>query len=111
MLPPRSGGVDADDRLDLQEIAQAEFAVLATVAGHLESAERSLHVARRAVQRHLSRADARADASRALRILGPYVSRESIRCVVRDGDGLLLVLVGQNAEHRSEDLLARNGHV
>ena len=58
-----SGGVDADDGLDLQEVAQPEFTVLAPVAGHLEAAEGRLHVTRCTVQRDLTGANAGAHAS------------------------------------------------
>ena len=58
MLAGASSGVDADHGFDLQEVAQAELAVFAAVARHLEAAERRLHVARGAVQGDLSGADA-----------------------------------------------------
>src|ERR1700687_2827992 len=43
-VPPASSGVDSDQSLDLQKVAQAKFTVFAAVAGHLESAERCLHI-------------------------------------------------------------------
>src|ERR1700690_1685866 len=50
-MPVPSSGVDANDGLDLQEVAQPEFSVFAPIAGHFEPPKRGLHVARASVQR------------------------------------------------------------
>jgi hypothetical protein len=42
---------------------------------------------------------------------GLHIGREAVDRVVGHRDDLVLVLVGQDREHRPEDLLARDGHV
>src|SRR5271155_1525512 len=106
-----SSSVDPDDRLQLQEVAQTELAPLAAVARHFEAAERSVHVARSTIQSHLAGADPCPNAPCMQIVLGPHIGRESIGRIVRDLYRLLLVLVGEYAEHRSEDLFARDGHI
>ena len=65
----------------------------------------------RAVHADLAGADPRRDAARALEVARRHVAGEAVGRVVGDPDRVLLVLVGQDREHRPEDLLARDRHV
>src|SRR5262249_11848326 len=98
-------------RLELEELAEARFAPLAAVAGLLVAAERAAEVGLGAVHVDVPRADLPGDLPGAVDVRGRDVAREAVERVVRDLDRLVLVLVGDDGEHRSEDLLAGDGHV
>src|SRR5262249_15977353 len=102
--PPQHG-------LRLEELLEAELAPLAAVARLLVAAERRAEIGLGAVHADLSGADPRRDAARALEVARRDIARESVGGVVCDPDRVLIVLVGQDREHRPEDLLARDRHV
>src|SRR6185437_15022669 len=106
-----SSGIDSDHGFDLEEIAQAEFAVFAAVAGGLEASKGGLHVARGAVQGDLAGTNPAAHAPRADAVLRPDVGGEAVGRVIGNLYRLILGLVGQDAQYGAEDLLACNGHV
>src|SRR5258706_10810568 len=94
----------------LQKLFQAENAGLAAVARLLEAAERRVHVEGAAVDVDLAGADAARDALGARPALGPHRAREAVGAVVGDADRVFLVLVGNDGEHRPEDLLLGDAH-
>src|SRR4029450_13161838 len=97
--------------LYLEKLLESVLTPFAAVAGLLVAAEGSAEVDAGAVQMHVAGAQVRGDAQRALRITRRHIARQSVRRIVGDADGLLLTVVGQDAEHRAEDLLARYRHV
>ncbi len=45
------------------------------------------------------------------RIGREHIRREAVIGVVGDGDRFVLIAIGENAQHRPEDLLAGDGHL
>jgi hypothetical protein len=84
------------ERLDLQELLEAEAPELAPVAGLLVAAKRGERVECATVDLDLSGADAPRDPLGALLVSGPHTSRETVDGVVRDPHRVLVVLVGHD---------------
>src|SRR5258706_15857883 len=97
-------------RFILQKLLEAEDPGFAAVARLLEAAEGRVHVEGAAVDVDLAGADAARDALRARFVLGPHRAREAVGAVVGDADRVFLVLVGNDGEHRPEDLLLGDAH-
>src|SRR5262249_58953984 len=98
------------DRLALRVLGEALRAELAPDPGRLAAAEGQREVERVAVHAEGPDADPRADRDAALDVRGEDRAGEPVGRVVRDRDRLLLVAVGEHAEHGAEDLLARDAH-
>ena len=98
-------------RLDLQELFEAELAELAAVARLLVAAERREQVEAAAVDVDLAGAQAARDALGALGIARPHAAGQPVDGVVGDAHRVVFVLVGDDRQHRAEDLLLRDGHV
>src|SRR5437764_9885442 len=97
-------------RLVLEELLQPVKPSLAAVARLLEAAERRVHVEGAAVDVDLPGADAPRDALRARLVLGPNRAGEAVDGVVGDAHRFVLILVGNDREHRPEDLFLSDGH-
>src|SRR5206468_8433234 len=85
---------------------------LASVATHLVTAERGLDATRHVlVDVDLSCLESRCDAVRSGKVSRPYARGEAVVRVVGDADRLLLVVEGNHAGDRAEDLFARDPHI
>src|SRR5690348_13490741 len=100
-------GLDGDPA-QLGELIDARHAAEAAITGSAHAAERHLRlvVHRGAVDVAHSGADLARDAQPARRIAGEDRSREPILAVVGDADGVCLVLGRDDADDRTEALLA-----
>ncbi len=96
--------------LDLQVLLEAELAPLAAVAASLVSAERRIQV-ERVVDRHLAGPDPARKRAGRIEVRGRNIARKTVFRVVGDVDGLIEIVVGQDAQHRAEDLFAGDRHV
>src|SRR6266849_7199006 len=103
-------GVSELQRLGLEEFLQTELAQLAAAAGLLEAAEGSQRIEAAAVHVHLAGAEAAGDALGASGVAGPDAAGQAVHRVVGDADRVVVVLVRQDRQHRTEDLLPRDGH-
>src|SRR5688572_24670027 len=92
-------------RLDLEELLEAVLAVLAAVAAVLVATEGGLRVERAAVDLDLAGADAPGDGLGPLGVGALHAAGEAVVGVVGDADRVLLVVVGDDRQHRAEDLL------
>src|SRR5262249_27106780 len=94
------GGTGAEqlqlERLDLQELLEAEAPELAPVAGLLVAAKRGERVECATIDLDLPGADAPRDPLGALLVSGPHTSGETVDGVVRDPHRVLVVLVGHD---------------
>src|SRR5688572_17014067 len=97
-------------RLVFEKFLQPVYPCFPAVPRLLEAAEGRVHVEGAAVDVDLAGADAARDALRMRVVLRPYGAGEAVRRVVRDADGVLFVLVGDDREHRAEDLFLRDRH-
>ena len=97
-----------DDGLRLQEGVQPLGAALAADAGLLEAAERDAEVGAERVVADRARAQLAGDVPGPLHVVGEDGRVEPVDGVVGDGDGVLLVLRRDHAQHRPEDLLLRD---
>src|SRR6185312_15151098 len=84
---------------------------LASVPRSLEAAERNAHVPRRTVDRHPTGADPAPDAIRTRQVARPDVCMQAVRSVIGDPHRILLVAIGQDRQHGSEDLFTGDDHV
>src|SRR5262249_42004699 len=111
--PSRSGALrDAlieDDRLGFQVGMHSFGASLPSDSRLLEAAERDAEVRLEGVMADGSRADSPGDRIGAFRIVRENGRVQAVDRVVRYRDCLLLALRRNDAEHRAEDLLARDG--
>src|ERR1043166_6078381 len=98
-------------RLVFEKLLQPIDPGLAAVARLLEAAERRVHVEGAAVHVDLAPADAPRHALRARLVLRPHGSGEAVDRVVRDAHRVLLVAVGDDRQHGTENLFLRDGHV
>src|SRR5581483_7341773 len=111
--PARDRGLRAGFGLQLQRLVleillEPGTAQLAPAARLLVAAERRLHVEGAAVDVDLPGAQPPRDALGALLVLRPHAAGEAVDRVVRDAHGVVLVPVGDDREHRAEDLLLRD---
>src|SRR5262249_14644885 len=99
------------DYLGLEVLLEALLAVLAADAALAVAAEGRVDVEpHAAVHRHRPGADAARDAERALLRRAVHGAGEAVDRVVRDAHRVVVVLVGDHAEHGPEDLLLRDRH-
>src|SRR5688572_33398833 len=105
----RAASAVAHDSLDLEKLVQPECAPFAAKAGLLVAAERRGGVEPLPVEVDVPGPDATRHRARVLQIARRHVARQSVWRVVRDADCFFFVGVGQYAEHRTEDLFARDG--
>ena len=95
-------------RLGLEESLETEHAVLAPEARLAEAAERSLRLVQQPVDQHASGHEPSGDGPRPHRIGGQHVGLQPVIGVV--GDRLVLAALGEDRQHRAENLLAGDGH-
>src|SRR3984957_9178566 len=100
----------AQGALNLQVLVERVLAPLPAVAAALVAAERRSQV-KGMVDRHPSRADPAGHRAGLVDVDSRHITRQAVVGVVGDLDGLVDVVVAEDAEHRAEDLLARNLHV
>src|SRR5690606_18581076 len=109
---PVSGGLGRHlelQRLVLEVLLEPVAPELAAVAGLLVAAEGRERIEGPAVDVDLTGAHAPGDALRALVARGPDGAGEAVGRAVGDAHGVVLVLVGDDREHRAEDLLLADG--
>src|SRR5947199_1294049 len=100
------------DVLDIAVLIQRVRADLAPEPALLVAAERALRLdLMDVVDPHRARAQAPRDLLCLLEVGAPDCGRQAVDRVVGDPHRLLEVGVAQHAEHRPEDLLARDAHV
>src|SRR5262245_60418672 len=104
-------GRDARDRLYLQVFLEAKAAPLAAVARLLVAPERRTTFVGDTVEVDVSGSQLLRDLSRAFDVSRPHIAREPIRRVIGHRDRVCLVAVAYDRQHRTEDLLAGDGHV
>src|SRR4051794_34765850 len=97
--------------LDLEELFEAEAAELASVTGLLVPTKRSHRVEAAAVDLDLTGAHPLRERERLLLIACPHRTGEAVVRVVRDAQRVVLVVVRDDRQDRTEDLLLRDGHV
>src|SRR5690606_37509567 len=100
----------AEDALDLQVVVETEFAPLPAVSALAVAPEGAPEV-EGAVHRDPARPDAAGQRARHLEVGAADVGRETVLGVVGDLDGVVEIVVGDDRQHRTEDLLAGEGHV
>src|SRR5882757_2410377 len=110
-VTPLLGRAVARDRLDLEILGEPVVAPLAAVARHLVAAERHGHVAVGAIEADLTRPQPRSHLAHPARVRAGNVGGEAVHGVVADFDGLVDGVVAQDRKDRTEDFLARDGHV
>src|SRR5262249_21550760 len=103
--PPESARRPAEHGLQLEELLEAGLAPLAPVARLLVAAEAGVEVDLRTVQVHVAGSDPLGDPPGPLEVSGRDVAGEAVGRVVRDPDGVLVAVVGQDGEDGAEDLL------
>src|SRR6185437_4054684 len=103
--------VEAGDRLHLEIFLETELAPLAAVARLLVAAERRGAVVRNALQVDVAGADLTAHLARTLDSACGHITRKTVGRFVGDAHGVRLILGAHDREHRSEDLLFRDGHL
>src|ERR1700722_11891668 len=96
--------------LDFQILVEAELTPLPTVAAALVAAERRVQV-ERMVDRHPSGPDLAGNLASFLEVSARNIAGKAVFGVVCDLDGLVEIAVAEDAQHRPEDLLARNRHM
>src|SRR6202030_3117044 len=94
------------DRLQLQVGGEALGSELAPKAARLYAAEWRGRVEHVVVYSDAARLHALGDIFAALVVVGPHAAAEPELGVVGDGHRLIDAVVGNNREHRPEDLLA-----
>ena len=104
-----AGSTLQNDGLRLEEGQQPLDPALAADAGLLEPAEGDAEVGAERVVADGARAQLAGDVAGPLDVVGEDGCVEPVDRVVGDGDGLLLVLRRDDAEHRAEDLLLGDG--
>src|SRR3954467_4371279 len=105
-----ASGALEHQRFGGEELLEPDPAELASVTGLLEPAEGRLEVGRGPVDADLTGADAACEPLRAARVGRPDSAGEPVVAVVRDPKGIRLVVVREDAQDRSEDLLLRDPH-
>src|SRR5687768_12064971 len=100
----------AEDGFDLEILQHALEAVLASVSGLLETAKRRVWIPGRVVEMHLTGADLGREVLDDVHVLALHMGPEAIDRIIRDGNGLLQCLVGDDAKDRPEDLLLGDAH-
>src|SRR5271155_2440748 len=100
----------AQGALDLQILVEPELAPLSTVAAALVAAERRVHV-ESMIDRHPTGPDPAGHLTRLVEVGSRDKAGQAIFGVVGDLDGLIDVVIAEDAQHRPEDLLAGNRHV
>ena len=105
----RAGPPFQNDGLRLEEGQQSLGATFATYARLLEPPEGDAEVRAERVVADGAGAQLPSDVPGPLDVVGEDGCVEAVDRVVGDGDRLLLVLRGNHAEHRPEDLLLRDG--
>src|SRR5690606_2485020 len=108
--PPRRSAADQNGLL-FGVLDQPAGTPFAPVAGLLVAAEGCREAERRAVDLDLTGAQLAGDTHLGLAVFGPDAAGEAELSVVGEADGLILVTVFDQADHRAEDLLAGDGHV
>src|SRR5204862_8237120 len=99
------------ERLHLDVLLEAGDAVLATDAAVLVATERHVGPVRRAtVDAHHAGADAVGDLHPSLDRPRHDAAGEAVDAVVRDADGVVVVLERDHHEHGTEALLLRDRH-
>src|SRR5207244_6533547 len=93
-----AGRCVAEDGLQLEELREPRLAPFAAVAGLLVAAKRGAEIGLCTVHVHVSRSDPLCDPSRTLEVARGDVAGEAVRRVVRDAQGIALVLVGNDRE-------------
>src|SRR5262245_14136726 len=111
--PSTSGGLRGalieDDRLGFQVGMHPFGAALPSDARLLEAAERDAEIRLEGVMADGSRAESTGDRIGAFRVVREHGGVQAVARVVRDLDRLVLALGRNDAEHRAEDLVARDG--
>ena len=97
--------------LDLEELLQAERAELAPVARLLVAPERGHGVEPATVDLDLAGPQPAGHRLGPFRVGGPDAAGQSVLGVVGDVDRLVLGVVGDDGQHRAEDLVPGDGHV
>src|SRR5882757_3451911 len=99
-------------RLQLQEALQALHVTLVTDAGFLAAAEWATAAGGgAAVHRTGSGDDPRRDLDAVPGLGGEHRPAKAVHAVIGDRDGLVLIGVGDDRQHRAEDLLLGNLHL
>src|SRR3954451_5882170 len=99
------------ERLHAEVLLDGQVAELAPVARLLEAAERRQRIEGPAVDLDLAGADAPGDALGVLGVAGPDAAGQPVDRVVGDLDRFVLGVVGDDRQHRPEDLLLGDRHV
>src|SRR5947209_5331019 len=101
-----------DDRLDVDELADAEDAQLATVAAAFDAAERQARIGRHhAVDEYVARLDATRELLAAFDVPRPQGSPETVLRVIGQADGIERVARADDGGDRTERFFAKRGHV
>jgi hypothetical protein len=100
----------AKDGFDLEVLFEAEYTMLAPIAGVFVAAERNTGIHRRAIEVHATGSYFRRDAARALNT-ALNVSGQAIGRIVGDRDSFILRLVCHHRENRTKNLVLRNCHI
>src|SRR6266545_119704 len=108
--PAGTAGLDLN-ALDLEEFLEAEAAALTAMARLLDAAEGRQRIEGCSVDLHLAGAHPPSDCLSPFRIGRPDATVEPVDRAVRDLSGLVLGVVRNDREHRSEDLLLGDRHV
>ena len=90
---------------------QPVAAVFAADAGLFEAAKRRQGFVRRAVDHHTAAFQPLGYLTCVRHISALDIGLQAVGCVVGDGDRLVFVVVGDDAQHRAEDLFAGDAHV
>src|SRR5690606_37167174 len=94
-----------------KKLLETVTAVLAAVARLLVAAEGGVGVERAAVHFDLAGTQAAGHGDGAVLVGGPDSAGESVHHPVGDAHGVVLVVVGEDRQHRPEDLLLGDRHL
>src|SRR5690606_3291718 len=104
-------GVVTENGFHLEEVFEAVMTPFATVARLLVATEGRVVVQRGTVEMDHAGANLTGDIARAFQISGGDVAGQPVAGVIGDADGVCLILVADDRQHGSEDLLTGDGHV
>src|SRR5690606_24922493 len=104
-------GVVTENGFHLEEVFEAVMTPFATVARLLVATEGRVVVQRGTVEMDHAGANLTGDIARAFQISGGDVAGQPVAGVIGDADGVCLILVADDRQHGSEDLLTGDRHV
>src|SRR5690606_7615496 len=95
----------------LQVFFEAKYAMLATIAGLLVSAERNTGRRKCAIEVDTSGSHLAGYPAHAVEVAALHISGKAVGRAIGDLDGFLFGIVAHDGEHRAEYLFFRNRHV